>query len=867
MNHIARAILSPALGLLFSLGAFAQDVPVYTAEPSSDFLMNWLLLGPIPADTDADPTNNAVHLSGFMEDHLGDDAAAQPRVDDTVEIDGAAYTWTLHEGNADAVSLDDALGKQAVVFGYAYCEITAEHDTAAVLAFGSNDGAKVWLNGEKVYDFPEARGLKIDDDLVLVLLEKGTNRLLVKVEERGNAWEFSARMLPLESELGGRGVDVFGIETGPGGIPQLRFLPTHKLLDGLVQQAELALFIDHGDTTPLWTGAWNGKRIMDLPVDPAAYGQYRLDTTFTLAGGTPRTASFPFSAGKPIDYTLFKNGSSDYVILVGKDASESEQWAATELQHWLREAGGAELPIITGSDATGKPALVVGFNDYVKKLLPKRSKRPEALDESFTYENIGANVVLYGGAERGTMYAVFSFLERELGCRWYTPTVSSIPRKSEYTFRALRHRESPGIRVRNDFYYEAFEPIWAARNRVNGAMNLREQPGGVEGYWSVHTFFPLIPPAEFFETHPEYFSLIDGKRVHERAQLCLTNDAVLDLLTERLLQRMRDQPGYLIYSVSQNDWYQPCQCDNCQAIATREESESGPMLHFVNQVAERVEKEFPDKFIGTLAYQYTRKPPKHLKPRENVVIRLCSIECCFAHDFYGCEQNASFVADIEGWSAIAPHLYIWDYVVNFGNYLMPYPNFPVLQPNIQTFRDHKAIGIMEQAAYQSRGGEFAELRAYVIAKLLWDPECDVEAVIDDFIYGYYGRAGQYVREYFDLLHSQVTPDTHITLFMAPDNALYTDAFIHAADALFDKAEAVAENETLLHRVEMARLPVMYLKLALAPADAIRDGTYTRFDTITEREGVTHYSEAGPPQREGFHKWLDKLTERIAAESN
>jgi len=168
----------------------------------------------------------------------------------------------------------------------------------------------------------------------------------------------------------------------------------------------------------------------------------------------------------------------------------------------------------------------------------------------------------------------------------------------------------------------------------------------------------------------------------------------------------------------------------------------------------------------------------------------------------------------------------------------------VLQSNIQTFRDNKAIGIMEQAAYQSRGGEFAELRAYVIAKLLWNPECDVERVINDFMYGYYGRSGQHVRRYFDMLHNRLTPDTHIHLGLSPDDKLFTDAFVAEADAIFDEAEAVADNEAVRQRVEMARLPIIYLKCRRSPGQARRDGTEARFWEITQREGITRYAERG-----------------------
>jgi len=240
-----------------------------------------------------------------------------------------------------------------------------------------------------------------------------------------------------------------------------------------------------------------------------------------------------------------------------------------------------------------------------------------------------------------------------------------------------------------------------------------------------------------------------------------------------------------------------------------------------------------------------------------VVIRLCSIECCFAHDFHSCPENRSFVQDLEAWAAIAPHLYIWDYVVNFSHYIMPYPNFKVLQANIRTFRDNNAIGIMEQAAYQSRGGEFAELRAYVIGRLLWDPECDVEEAIDDFMFGYYGRSGQFVRAYFDLLHGRVTPFTHIHLGLKPDDILFSDEWVEKADAVLSRAETVAENETHRRRVEMVRLPVWYLKCMRDPVAAREDGSYRRFQQVVERENITHYAESGAPHRNAFHQFVER----------
>ena len=189
--------------------------------------------------------------------------------------------------------------------------------------------------------------------------------------------------------------------------------------------------------------------------------------------------------------------------------------------------------------------------------------------------------------------------------------------------------------------------------------------------------------------------------------------------------------------------------------------------------------------------------------------------------------------------------------MNFSNYVMPFPNFAVLQSNIQTLRDHNAIGIMEQAAYQSRGGDFSELKAYLISKLLWNPEVDVEPIIDDFMYGFYGRSGQYIREYFDLAQGLVSKDTHFDIWIPATNELYNEDFVKKAGQIFDQAERVSDNTEVLHRVELTRLPLLFLKCKRTPRDAIRDGSYDRLLEIIQRENVTHFAEAGKPHLEAF----------------
>ena len=844
--------------------SIAEDLKVQNLQ-NGQWLKNWILVGPIHLAKQENPSGGQwTHIPGFETDYLktvGGEKNPVLKAGATIKFQGGNTKCILFNSPDSMVNLDLALSKDAPVLAYGYTEIYAPEEEIRILALGSNDGCRLWLNGEQIWDVPTERGLFADDDLIPVMLKKGKNTILLKVEERGNSWGFCMRFLHFSITDFSKNGKLFSVTPKKDGIVQLKSSFSEQVLSQLINECEIEVVTDRNE--PVIKETRKSDYTRPLKLNSEDFKGYLLKLKTTLKTGEILSNEIAFNAGKPQKYRLFSNQKSDYQIVVDKRASESENWAASELQHWIEEVSGVKIPLENTVANISGPAIYIGYNEKVKKLAS--STRPDSTDESFRYFNTGADIFIYGGSQRGTMYGVMSFLENEMGCRWYTPGFAVAPEKTEYIFERLNHSEKPGIRVRNDFYFEAFNPIWAARNRMNGTLGFDKttpQPGGTENYWSVHTFYPLMPPAEFYDKHPEYYSLIDGKRIHERAQLCLSNPYVLKIIKERIKKRMTESPEYLIYDVSQNDWYNPCQCDNCQKIAKSFGGESGIIIWFVNQVAESVEKEFPDKFIGTLAYQYTRKSPINIKPRSNVVVRLCSIECCFSHDFETCPENQSFLTDLKGWSAISPHMYIWDYVVNFSHYIMPYPNFYVLQQNIKTLQKNNSIGIMEQAAYQSRGGEFAELRAYLISKLLWNPDCNVEQVIDDFMYGYYGRAGQFVREYFDYLHSRVKPETHIHLGLSPDDVLFSGNFMPEAEAIFRKAEKVADNPEILRRVEMAELPLLYLKCRQIPELAVYDGTYAKFTRIVEREGITHYAEVGISHKNAFHKNMEEIGKMI-----
>jgi hypothetical protein len=820
------------------------------------WITEWTLLGPIHLKHD---TNESKFLPGFEKDylsHYGSERSYIAKAGKKVKLGKSKLIWQQYKGQNNIISLDSSVSKEAFVMAYAYTEIVVDKAGTYILALGSNDGGKMWINGKIVWERAVARGCKPDDDLIPVLLNKGINKIMLKIEEKGNRWEFCVRFRPFSIATLTSEKSFFEVVSLADGTAELRCSHAPNVVRDIFDSVTLEIVSATKDSTVIWQGKWSGTKRMPLPINLKEYKPYVIKINALEKGSKGWKTDISFFAGNKISYPLFSNGKTDYRIVIGSAVSESEKWAAKELQKYLSQISGADFSIVDDKTNISDKEIVIGYNKHSQELLGLNYKKQDTTDESFLYKNIGANIVLAGGSQRGTMYAVFTFLEKEFGVRWYTPKVTIVPKRNSYTFSYLWHIEEPTLHVRNDFYYEAFDPKWAAHNKINGAMGYRKQHGGIEGYWEVHTFYQLMPPSEYYKQHPEYYSLIDEKRVHEHAQLCITNPDVLNIITERLKEKIKENPTNLIYSVSQNDWGNPCQCDNCQAIVQKEKSEAGLMVWFVNQVAERIQKDYPDKFVGTLAYQYTRKPPKSISPKDNVVIRLCSIECCFAHDLESCPQNRAFVDDLEEWSSISPHLYIWDYVVNFSHYIMPYPNFAVLQPNIKTFINNKSIGIMEQAAYQSRGGEFAELRAYLLSKLLWNINVDADEVVDDFMFGYYGRSGQYVKEYFKLLQEQVKPDTHIHLGLAPDDKIFTNEFIEKADKILDKAEIVADNDELKQRVELARLPIMYLKCKRNPMRSKYDGTLQRFIKIIKREGISHFAEVGKAQKKAFFETIE-----------
>ena len=517
---------------------------------------------------------------------------------------------------------------------------------------------------------------------------------------------------------------------------------------------------------------------------------------------------------------LASKGASDYAIVIPTKASKKQQENAQMLQAYLKQISGTDLAIENDGQVSSDKKKIFLFEPDGKIREPNQ----------ITIRTQGDDLIISGHTDIDTQYAIYQFLEDQLGCDWYAPGEADIPLRSRITIDPVQYSYVPEITTRtvhSKLYYA--DTIYADQQKVTYEAFPKYVPKA-----RVHTFHRFLPEEIFYGDHPEYFALRGDKRLP--TQLCLTNQKVLEIVKDSVAALFQRFPKSSVVSVSQDDNQQHCQCENCSAIDTEEGSPAGTMIRFVNQVAQT----FPEKTISTLAYQYTRKPPK-TKPLQNVLVTLCSIECDRSASIG--EKCTDFADDLRGWGELTENIRIWDYTTQFTNFLAPFPNLHTLKPNIELFRDNNAKWVFEQHSHNP--SELFELRSYVTAKLLWNPDLDFDRLVGRFTNGYYKEAAPFVKKYIDSIHVKIKEDSDFFLFLYGDPSEAFDSYLNP-DLLarysqwFNEAEtAVAYDTLLVNRVKKARLGVDYAAL-----EAYRKNLSPEFQMmVSTEEGNTEVNPA------------------------
>ncbi|MCH2130761.1 MAG: DUF4838 domain-containing protein [Pirellulaceae bacterium] len=510
-------------------------------------------------------------------------------------------------------------------------------------------------------------------------------------------------------------------------------------------------------------------------------------------------------------------------VVVSENGPEYEKHAAAELADFLSQVTGATVHV-AGLDFQGNSTrLLVGTQ--AAKLADKAFSLKDAEPETVVLRTVGNDLIVAGQGTRGTLYAVYTFLGEVIGCRWWTSSESTIPRKTTLRIDHLNYVYAPQIIFRKPYWSFAINDAnWNIRNMVNGmAINkLDRKLGTIPGeLGKCHSYYEFLPPEKYFDLHPEWYSQVDGRRLKSGGQLCLTNLAMTQEFTTNVLNAIGPEKGQLGRDlevwVAQNDWGNHCQCDSCSRLTSSEGSPSAGVIYFANNVANTVAKHYPNVMIKTFAYDWSQQPPRNLAPVKNVIVQLATTGCSY-FQAYNDPQNAHFAEILRAWGALAPSLYVWDYPINISAYVAPHPNLRIQSENLKFLAKHNVRGMFANANWD--GGtscaEFGHLRAWTSAKLYWNPDLDGNELIREFVYGYYGAAGKYIEQYINLTHDIVESGKIPSLGMGayPGGRAFTslEVLIKAMQLLYEAKTSVAEDSELLNRVEVVELQMLYLCL-------------------------------------------------------
>jgi len=549
-------------------------------------------------------------------------------------------------------------------------------------------------------------------------------------------------------------------------------------------------------------------------------------------------------------------GQPKFDLLLPATPTPQEKVAAAELRKGLGQMTGADFKIVA---EPGKiPFISIGRTVAFLQHCPKEAAAKLG-PEGYGIAVDCGNLYLYGGTQRGPLYAVMALLEEDLGCRWYTPDCTMIPHRPDLKFTPRIRQEQPQFDNREAYFYTAVNPEWALHNRSNPRwFKLPPEWGGSmnapANCWNVHTMYLLLPNREM-STHPEFFPMRAGKRVPlnvTSTQPCLAAPGLADYLAVRANEVLDRNPSARLISISQNDNDGWCECPTCQSELKQGYNRTDQMIRLVNAVAAKIRAKHPNVTVSTLAYMGTFMPPNKIKPDPQLRIQLCTDKHAFRWPHLTVDQTPIFYPALCAWHRLGLKLYIWDYVVNFYDYLLPRANIGVVADNLKLYRNNGVDGVMLQGTYQEPCGADAELKAWVWTQLLWNPNLDWRKLERDFIAGYFQQAAPAVQAYYDLLE-QTRRQWHARPGRS-DDLMFDQFFLEAAEKHFATAEHLAGSDpTILKRVLSAELPVIYLRLqqtaaADTPLPRSEYGRYEKllrkFADITAAEHITKTREGG-----------------------
>ena len=523
---------------------------------------------------------------------------------------------------------------------------------------------------------------------------------------------------------------------------------------------------------------------------------------------------------------IAKDSQASLKIAIPDTPTHCEKYSAQLLKKYLDKITNAKFEILPESKLPqNSKAIFVGETKKSQDALADFNSKTAPFD-AIRIKSDKENIYIKGHARRGTLYAVSAFLEDCTGVKAWAEDDIYVPQKTSLKISPTDISYAPQLTSRKTDYRVGtnceLRVLQYSGFPIPADLKLRKEIG--ESYAvGYHSFYKILPPKKYFKEHPQWYSLINGKRTDKDAQLCLTNEEMTKEFIKIVCEKIKKAPHARFAHISQNDWDGVCQCKKCTDFVNAHGGvQSAVYLNFANKIAEAVEKINPDIRIVTFAYTFTRKAPKNIKPRHNVWIELCSIECDFAHALET-DKDYGFTQDIIDWGKLTKNLVIWDYVTSFKDYQIPFANIHNLDDNIKFFVKNGAIGLFEQADQKNVTGEFVRLRNWYLNKLMWNPSLDGDKLIDEFLSGYYSpEVAPFLRTYIDTIEKRVNNVRFSLSCFSTDPLYWLDAKTYAilSESLHNAYELAKKLEkenpqkykNLSRKIWRDKLPLDYIAL-------------------------------------------------------
>lgn len=554
--------------------------------------------------------------------------------------------------------------------------------------------------------------------------------------------------------------------------------------------------------------------------------------------------------------TLAVDGNTSYKILYEKNANEELKSAVSFLSESLQQMiGCGTIEIIEDGKADKGCFISIGNTQ-----LSENINIDQIENDGYILKVKDDNLIIKGVNQIGTINGIYDFLETKLGCMFLRNDYDYIPEFPTIRLENYDEVINPSIAWRKQFQYEALQNNWYDKLKLNGTKAKEGFKEGIYAQWGTwcHTQFQFVPPEKYFDSHPEYFALINGKRCYQakwhssdmQTHLCLTNEDVYEIVKAGMKSEIQKNPEALYWDFSIMDTpVKVCQCPECNRINTKYQSNSATIIMFINRLAKDLGKEFPNLMFSTLAYQDCINPPVGLEVEQNVVIKLCANPGSQGYSYsVGANKNSKQIKLLlESWGNIAKNIVVWDYVVDFNHLLLPFPNYDVQKANMDFYVDNNVMGVFHQGS-REKGDEMADMRTYLLSRQMWDKDIDFEALMKKYIQLNYGEASPYIEEYLETMsESYISHNKELNLYDNPSEHKYD--YLSASNIakymqLTEKAmAAVQDDQTALEQVEKVRMCVLYAKCTESSLDiAGKKAAAEEMKIYTDKFGVTKYHE-------------------------